>query len=161
MEFEGGNRSILVSNDNHVLDGHHQWLAAREKGEPVKVIRLNAPIEQLVPLAKEMQELIEKNRHVIVCTARVMGVADYRYLTSRGLFADKVISRAEGDRTPDDLLKLRGLKLYCSANRISWRRFCKTAVMFDDNKSVLQTLQANGLTCYDAISTNEALGGAA
>ncbi|MDN3390849.1 hypothetical protein [Pseudoalteromonas sp. APC 3691] len=54
MEFEGGNRSILVSNDGYVLDGHHQWLAAREKGEPVKVIRLNAPIEQLVPLAKEM-----------------------------------------------------------------------------------------------------------
>lgn len=54
MEFEGGNRSILVSSDNYVLDGHHQWLAAREKGEPVKVIRLNAPIEQLVPLAKEM-----------------------------------------------------------------------------------------------------------
>lgn len=54
MEFEGGNRSILVSNDGYVLDGHHQWLAASEKGEPVKVIRLNAPIEQLVPLAKEM-----------------------------------------------------------------------------------------------------------
>lgn len=53
-EFEGGNRSILVSNDGYVLDGHHQWLAAREKGEPVKVIRLNAPIEQLVPLTKEM-----------------------------------------------------------------------------------------------------------
>lgn len=54
MEFNGGNRSILVSNDNYILDGHHQWLAAREKGETVKVTRLNAPIEQLVPLAKEM-----------------------------------------------------------------------------------------------------------
>jgi len=54
MELEGGNRSILVSNDGYVLDGHHQWLAAREKGELIKVIRLNAPIEQLVPLAKEM-----------------------------------------------------------------------------------------------------------
>ncbi|PLT26675.1 LPD5 domain-containing protein [Pseudoalteromonas sp. MelDa3] len=54
MEFEGGNRSILVSNDGYVLDGHHQWLAAREKDETVKVTRLNAPIEQLVPLAKEM-----------------------------------------------------------------------------------------------------------
>ncbi|MAD74578.1 MAG: hypothetical protein CML20_07295, partial [Rheinheimera sp.] len=53
-EFEGGSRSILVSNDNYILDGHHQWLAAREKGETVKVTRLNAPIEQLVPLAKEM-----------------------------------------------------------------------------------------------------------
>ncbi|MCP4587640.1 LPD5 domain-containing protein, partial [Pseudoalteromonas sp.] len=54
MEFNGGNRSILVSNDNYILDGHHQWLAAREKGETVKVTRLNAPIVQLVPLAKEM-----------------------------------------------------------------------------------------------------------
>lgn len=54
MSFEGGNRSILVSQDGYVLDGHHQWLAAREKGETVNVIRLDAPIETLVPLAKEM-----------------------------------------------------------------------------------------------------------
>ena len=53
-EYEGGERSILVSNDNHILDGHHQWLAASEKNKPVKIIRLDAPIEQLVSLAKEM-----------------------------------------------------------------------------------------------------------
>jgi hypothetical protein len=51
--FEGGDRSILISSDNYVLDGHHQWLAKREKGESVKVIRLDAPIETLIPLAKE------------------------------------------------------------------------------------------------------------
>ncbi|MER2492325.1 LPD38 domain-containing protein [Catenovulum sediminis] len=53
MEFEGGNRSILVSSDGYVLDGHHQWLASKEKGERVKAIKLDAPIEKLVPLAKE------------------------------------------------------------------------------------------------------------
>lgn len=53
MEFDGGNRSILVSSDGYVLDGHHQWLAAREKGEAVDVIRLNAPIDTLIPLARE------------------------------------------------------------------------------------------------------------
>lgn len=53
MEFDGGNRSILVSSDGYVLDGHHQWLAAREKGESVDVIRLNAPIDTLIPLARE------------------------------------------------------------------------------------------------------------
>lgn len=52
-DFEGGNRSILISQDGHVLDGHHQWLAAREKGEDVKVIRLDAPIRELVKLAHE------------------------------------------------------------------------------------------------------------
>lgn len=51
--YTGGNRSILVSSDNHVLDGHHQWLAAREAGDDVKVIRLGAPIEDLLTAAGE------------------------------------------------------------------------------------------------------------
>ncbi len=51
--FEGGNRSILVSRDGHVLDGHHQWMAAREVGEEVKVIRLDAPIRELLDAARE------------------------------------------------------------------------------------------------------------
>ena len=52
-EREGGDRSILVSKDGHVLDGHHQWMAAREKGEDVKIIRLDAPIKDLVDAAHE------------------------------------------------------------------------------------------------------------
>lgn len=52
-DFEGGSRSILVSRDGHVLDGHHQWLAAREAGEDVKVIRLDAPIRELLDAARE------------------------------------------------------------------------------------------------------------
>lgn len=51
--YEGGDRSILVSSDGHVLDGHHQWLAKREAGEQVKVIRLDAPIKQLLETVKE------------------------------------------------------------------------------------------------------------
>lgn len=47
-EFAGGDRSILISADGHVLDGHHQWLAKRENGEPIQVIRLDAPIEKLL-----------------------------------------------------------------------------------------------------------------
>lgn len=51
--FEGGDRSILVSSDGHVLDGHHQWMAKREAGEPVKIIRLDAPIRELLPAVRE------------------------------------------------------------------------------------------------------------
>lgn len=50
---EGGTRSILVSEDGHVLDGHHQWMAAVEKGESVPVIRLKAPIQQLLQDVRE------------------------------------------------------------------------------------------------------------
>jgi hypothetical protein len=48
--FEGPSRAILISADNHVADGHHQWLAALHDAptKPVPVIRLNAPIQQLL-----------------------------------------------------------------------------------------------------------------
>lgn len=52
-EFTGGNRSILVSSDNYVLDGHHQWLAARDNGENIDTLRLDAPIAELIPLARD------------------------------------------------------------------------------------------------------------
>lgn len=52
-EFSEGDRSILVSSDGFILDGHHQWLAKREAGETVKVIRLDAPIDKLMAEVKE------------------------------------------------------------------------------------------------------------
>src|SRR5690606_5138263 len=48
-----GGRSILVSADDHVLDGHHQWRAALENGEPIKVIRFAAPMAELLPVARD------------------------------------------------------------------------------------------------------------
>ncbi|MDR1280815.1 MAG: hypothetical protein LBK99_08335 [Opitutaceae bacterium] len=55
-KFEGGDRAILVSQDGHVVDGHHQWMAklTDKPGEPMRIIRLDAPIRDLLPLVKEM-----------------------------------------------------------------------------------------------------------
>lgn len=50
----GGNRAILVSSDGHVLDGHHQWMAALEKGEDIRAIRLDAPIRDLINTVRDM-----------------------------------------------------------------------------------------------------------
>ena len=52
-DYRDTDRAILVSQDGHVVDGHHQWLAKAAKGEPVRVIRLNAPINALLPLVRE------------------------------------------------------------------------------------------------------------
>ena len=48
--FTGPQRSILVSADNYVVDGHHQWMAALSESpdRSIPVIRLNAPIQQLL-----------------------------------------------------------------------------------------------------------------
>ena len=114
--------------------------------------------DSLLPLAHEWRKAHRKGAEIIVCTARVMSIHDYRYLTSRGLFADKVISRKEGDRTADDLLKLRALKRYAATQGESWARFVKTSIMFDDNQDVINTLANHGLTVHNAILLNEALG---
>lgn len=54
-KFEGGDRSIIVSSDNHVVDGHHQWVAALHDApnKPMKVIRLNKPIREVLEKVKE------------------------------------------------------------------------------------------------------------
>jgi len=42
----GGDRAILISEDNHLVDGHHQWLGG--SGAPVRAIRLHAPIDEVL-----------------------------------------------------------------------------------------------------------------
>lgn len=53
-EHEGSDRPILVSGDGHVVDGHHQWMAALDDpNTPMPVIQLNAPIEKVLAEMKE------------------------------------------------------------------------------------------------------------
>jgi len=52
-EYEGGDRAILVSRDGHVLDGHHQWIAKRDAGEDVRIIRLSRNINNLLAVVRE------------------------------------------------------------------------------------------------------------
>lgn len=44
----GGNRAILVSSDGYIVDGHHQWLAARDNGEAIRAIEIDAPIAEVL-----------------------------------------------------------------------------------------------------------------
>lgn len=54
-EFEGGDRAILIDRNNRVVDGHHQWQAKLDKPtEPIRIIRFNARVQDLLPLIKEM-----------------------------------------------------------------------------------------------------------
>ena len=52
-KYGGTDRSILVSSDGYVLDGHHQWLAKLVANQPVKVIRLDAPIADLMSVVPQ------------------------------------------------------------------------------------------------------------
>ena len=46
-------RSILISSDGYIIDGHHQAIAKLQNGKPVRAIRLGAPAADLLPLVRE------------------------------------------------------------------------------------------------------------
>jgi hypothetical protein len=52
-EAGAGDKRVLVSSDGYVVDGHHRWLAAFLDDAPVRVIRLDAPVRELLDLVRE------------------------------------------------------------------------------------------------------------
>jgi N12 class adenine-specific DNA methylase len=52
-EEGNGDRAVIVSQDGHVIDGHHQWLAAKDQGEDVKAIVLKTDAATALEVTKE------------------------------------------------------------------------------------------------------------
>lgn len=100
-EHVGIERPILVSSCNHILDGHHQWVASlidRPAGK-VRVMQLEAPIEELIRLAFRCDGVTRENeikerdpRHSAVWDALAAGVIWYAHGIFTGTF-DALISR--------------------------------------------------------------------
>ena len=110
--------------------------------------------DRLLPLAGHWKTQRARGCEIVVCTARVMGEADYRFLADNGLRFHGMISRAEGDTSPDAILKERGLRNYAASAGIPWARFIRFSVMLDDNESVINHLTARGLRVYNSLELN-------
>lgn len=52
--YKGGNRSILISQDGHVIDGHHQWKASLDAGGDIGVLRIMAPVQRVLMIVHRM-----------------------------------------------------------------------------------------------------------
>jgi len=150
---------FIYDLDHTVIDSRHRqatlpngdldlahWI---ENSTPEKVAA-----DKLLPLAGHWKIQRARGAEIVVCTARVMGEADYRYLADHGLTWDAMLSRNEGDRTADADLKLAALRNYAASAGISWRRFCMFSVMLDDNKNVIDLLTRAGLRVYNALELN-------
>ncbi len=62
MAYEGTPRAILVSSDNHVVDGHHQYLAALKSApnSPIPVFKIKAPIMHVLGLVLQMRSTAQE-----------------------------------------------------------------------------------------------------
>jgi predicted kinase len=54
------NKMIIVSNDDHVMDGHHRWIANQEMNRKNLVLKADLPILELIKAAKDYNQLQEQ-----------------------------------------------------------------------------------------------------
>ena len=153
---------FIFDLDHTLLDSSHRAATLLDGSLDLAHWRENSTRELIMqdrplPLLAQARDLINRHVEVIACTARVMSSADYECLRSHGLYFDDVLSRLEGDTTPDHILKERLLMAYAVDSGESFYRFARRSIMFDDNKNVLKHLTGLGFRCYDAISINERL----
>lgn len=129
-----------LANADGSLDLAH-WI---ENSKPEKVMQ-----DKLLPLGKEWRMLSASGLpiRVIVCTARVMGAADFQYLEDNGLRFDVCLSRECGDCTPDAELKEIKLRQLARDLNLSWARFCNSATMVDDNPTIVKHMNDIGIFC--------------
>jgi hypothetical protein len=144
--IDSSHRQATLPNGD--LDLAH-WI---DNSTPEKVMQ-----DSLLPLAEHWRNVQEAGMEIVICTARVMGDADYQFLAKNGLYYNACLSRREGDRTSDALLKERALRAFASECAFSWARFCLFSEMFDDNLNVINHLTARGLKVHNAISLNKEL----
>lgn len=134
--------------DGTIIDSSHRQLYDTVSGKlnldnwienssPEKVA-----LDSLMPLAGFWRGVMElTNDYIMVCTARNMAKADYEFLQSYGLIADKIYSRPFGNSLPDHELKLMQIRSY-----LNLRQFTKAEViLYDDNKKVRDILRTIGI----------------
>ena len=153
---------FIYDLDHTVIDSSHRQLTLAdgsldldhwvENNTPEKIAR-----DRLLPLARHWRAQRERGCEIVVCTARVMGAADYEYLRANNLEWDACLSRPLGNTNPDGELKFALLQKYARAKTHSWARFCKFSLMIDDNKNVIAYLTARGLRVYNALEINARL----
>jgi len=128
-----------------LADGTLNLAAWIENATPEKIFQ-----DRLLPLAQQVNK-IGKNAYTMICTARVLSDADREFLMDNGINVDKIISRPEGNQTPDGELKRKQLNSFLSLKQFKG----KNAIMFDDAASVRSSLRKIGITVIDPTKIQE------
>jgi len=150
---------VIFDLDGTVIDSSHRHLSKpdgsidldhwRENCTPEKIFA-----DRLLPLATAMRRIYKNGHHVVICTARVMGQADYDFLVNNNLPYHGILSRdGETDTRRDADLKLDKLNKYLFDMGYGSIREAN-CVMFDDNLSVIDAMVKQGVTCINATKEN-------
>lgn len=140
--------------DHTVIDSSHRQCTLSDGSLDLNHWRENSTAEMiakdtLLPLSYAWKELKKRGETLAVCTARVMSEYDIAFLQRHGLHYDHLLSRKEGDNSPDHLLKERLL-----TEKFGEDFPYQITAFFDDNQKVIKHMRKLGVLMYDAIKLN-------
>ena len=121
--------------------------------------RMNTPAnimqDRPLPLAEQMRQAIRDGLDVVILTSRVMGINDKNWLHFHGLMAPLVLSRHPSDTRPAGEYKLAKMAELAIRKRISMADLKASAVLWDDDADVQQTLRGAGFRVVDPVNYNQ------
>lgn len=150
---------IVFDLDGTVINSEHRQLSRpdgsldlahwRENSTPEKIAA-----DTLLPLARAMRRMYDAGHTIIVCTARLMGEADFRFLQDNNLPFHVALYRDLTCATvPDAELKVAQLEEYLQDATGKGIRE-NNVVMFEDNLKVIDAMMKHDVICFDANRAN-------
>ena len=147
--------TFIFDLDGTTVDSSHRMgdgtLAVWRRFNTAANIREDKPL----PLAEQMRQAIRDGLDVVIMTSRVMGVADKNWLHFHGLMAPLVLSRHPSDTRPAGEYKLAKMAELAIRKRISMADLKASAVLWDDDADVQQTLRGAGFRVIDPVNYNQ------
>ena len=144
---------FIFDLDGTVIDSSHRLGDSLDDWR-----RLNTPdniaADGELPLFDQMLDAINDGLDVIVCTSRVMGVHDFQWLKAHGVDGITILCRDPSDDRQCGFFKLAMLHDYAKSLGMTWARFRRTSIMFDDSPDVQKTLRSVGLRVIDPVNYN-------
>lgn len=119
--------------------------------------------DTLLPLARYMQDLIQKGEKVAICTARKMSKTDYVFLRKAGIRVSTICSRDQLFKHFDPVLA----KSIYHMKDADYKRFylqrlqilfpLHNLIIYDDHEGVLEMARELGVIAYDAKEMNQVI----
>ncbi|MEM1083232.1 MAG: DUF935 family protein [Verrucomicrobiota bacterium] len=99
--WKRGMRKLLVSADNYVVDGHHQWMShlATAPNQKITVMRLNSPIMHVIGLLLMMpstEQALTNSTEAVIGRLRVSHADDLQAL---GIELERAVKEGEPRRS--------------------------------------------------------------
>ena len=152
-------QNVIFDLDGTVTDSSHRYraLPCGDIDLPYWIAnntRENCFKDTLLPAIRTLRKDFKAGCIIIICTARVLSDHDFEFFMTNDIPYHFMLDRPDGCILPDADLKEFNLRLHAHQNSLSWQRFCKTSMFFEDNPTVLKRMDEIGIPTINAIAWN-------